>query len=279
MATITIPGMFLDGDHASRPAASAVGKGSLYACSDHDLIYQSDGSSWSTWSDVSGAGSSTAIPGWVDEFIGTTGTNDIYWDGNDLASFTTQTVTGSAAWTEAHNLVSVAVSNQTSEDDAAILIAKTINTGDAWIVGVNSNILASDSGGTTTGNASAGILFTDGTGTTANCVIGHIQNAWNDSSAPLLVGRHGTLTNHATAPWVSQVQGRGFGGWLYIKLTYQASNTFRVEFGTQGYDGLFHAFGESDISKTMTPTHVGLTGWAVNPGTAVATFGPLRKAF
>lgn len=53
---ITVPGMFLTGTHAARPAASAVGKGSLYACSDHKLIYQSNGSSWSTWIDASGSG-------------------------------------------------------------------------------------------------------------------------------------------------------------------------------------------------------------------------------
>lgn len=40
----------LVGDHASRPSASAVPKGTLYSCSTHGLIYQSDGaSSWSTW--------------------------------------------------------------------------------------------------------------------------------------------------------------------------------------------------------------------------------------
>lgn len=57
--TITIPGMFLTGTHAARPAASAVGKGSLYACSDHKLIYQSDGSSWTTWLDATGTGSAS----------------------------------------------------------------------------------------------------------------------------------------------------------------------------------------------------------------------------
>jgi hypothetical protein len=39
----------LEGDHASRPAASAVPEGTLYACSDHVKIYQSDTSSWSDW--------------------------------------------------------------------------------------------------------------------------------------------------------------------------------------------------------------------------------------
>src|SRR5688572_7046606 len=57
MAVITVPGMFLTGDHASRPAATAVGGGSLYSCSDHSLIYQSDGASWSTWATLGSVGS------------------------------------------------------------------------------------------------------------------------------------------------------------------------------------------------------------------------------
>lgn len=42
--------------HANRPAASAVPSGTLYSCDDHDLIYQSDGSSWSTWASLGGGG-------------------------------------------------------------------------------------------------------------------------------------------------------------------------------------------------------------------------------
>lgn len=49
MAVITIPGMFLTGNHAARPAATAVGSGSVYSCSTHSLIYQSDGAAWTTW--------------------------------------------------------------------------------------------------------------------------------------------------------------------------------------------------------------------------------------
>ena len=55
MATITMPGMLLTGNHAGRPAANTVGKGSLYACSTHSLVYQSDGSAWSTWLTATGA--------------------------------------------------------------------------------------------------------------------------------------------------------------------------------------------------------------------------------
>lgn len=60
MAVITIPGMFLTGTHAGRPAASSVGKGSLFACSTHSLVYQSDGSSWSTWLNAAGGAETLA---------------------------------------------------------------------------------------------------------------------------------------------------------------------------------------------------------------------------
>jgi len=48
-ALTTLQAVLQTGIHSARPAANAVGSGSLYACSTHGLIYQSDGSSWSTW--------------------------------------------------------------------------------------------------------------------------------------------------------------------------------------------------------------------------------------
>ena len=55
MATTRFIDHVLTGDQASRPAASAVPQGTLYACSTHDLIYQSDGTSaWSTWASLGG---------------------------------------------------------------------------------------------------------------------------------------------------------------------------------------------------------------------------------
>lgn len=75
MADFTLPGFMLSGDHASRPAANAVAIGTLYACSGHTTIDQSDGSNWSTWFDPTGLVGST--PG--------------------LTLLDTQTVTGSDA--------------------------------------------------------------------------------------------------------------------------------------------------------------------------------------
>lgn len=61
MSDTTVPGMFASGAHASRPAAGDVGTGALYSCTDHDLIYQSNGSSWSTWATLGTAGGITSL--------------------------------------------------------------------------------------------------------------------------------------------------------------------------------------------------------------------------
>lgn len=67
----------LTGDHASRPAASAVPEGTLYSCTDHTLIYQSDTSSWSTWIDPSGSIPSLTLPSFVAAGTSATGTGNI----------------------------------------------------------------------------------------------------------------------------------------------------------------------------------------------------------
>lgn len=54
MADTTLPGVLLAGNHAGRPAATDVATGTLYACSTHGLLYQSDGATWSTWATLGG---------------------------------------------------------------------------------------------------------------------------------------------------------------------------------------------------------------------------------
>jgi hypothetical protein len=51
----------LTGDHASLPAAADVPQGTLYACSTHLLVYQSDGvSAWTNWAVQGGGGAPSA---------------------------------------------------------------------------------------------------------------------------------------------------------------------------------------------------------------------------
>lgn len=71
MATTTLPGVLLTGNHASRPAANTVSKGTLYSCTTHSLIYQSDGSSWSTWATLGGTATEYPWHVWVVPMITT----------------------------------------------------------------------------------------------------------------------------------------------------------------------------------------------------------------
>lgn len=60
-----MPSRFIDhlltGNHASRPAAGDVPEGTLYSCTDHLIVYQSDTSTWSNYLNVGTSG----IPGTI----------------------------------------------------------------------------------------------------------------------------------------------------------------------------------------------------------------------
>lgn len=58
VAAATVPGILQTGTHAARPAATTVTQGTLYSCSTHSLVYQSDGATWSTWAAL-GTGTGT----------------------------------------------------------------------------------------------------------------------------------------------------------------------------------------------------------------------------
>ncbi len=55
-AIATLPVLLGTGIHASRPAAGDVGSGGLYSCTTHNLVYQTDGSSWTTWASLGSGG-------------------------------------------------------------------------------------------------------------------------------------------------------------------------------------------------------------------------------
>ncbi len=55
-ALATLPVLLGVGIHSARPAAADVGSGGLYSCTTHDLVYQTDGSSWTTWATLGSGG-------------------------------------------------------------------------------------------------------------------------------------------------------------------------------------------------------------------------------
>ncbi len=206
----------------------------------------------------------------------TSDADDIMWDG-DLAGLTEQTVSGTATWTEQQGVLSAVVNNTTSNDVSAVLKAVTFAIGDEWVLPV----LGLMNWDTANGSTSVGICFTDGTTTSSNIVIGHLQAANFQTGTTLAdystiaVGRHGTMTAVTTAPWVSDARGFHRQFPLFIKLKYSAANTFILTFSPDGIT--YSAFGEANISKTMTPTHVGATAWCSDAVDGIVTVGPLTK--
>lgn len=211
-----------------------------------------------------GGGGGGALPGWLSRFVGTTDATHFYWNGSDLAGFTEVTVTGSQTIAERDNTVAVLPSGIQNQDINCLLTAKTFTVGDSWAVPVKGFPPANQA-------HYLGVVFTDGTAATSNCVTAMLQ--WNNSRR---VARHGTLTAASSAPEASQTNVPSWTfDWFWLRITYQAANTFRFE---QSIDGATWQAFVSDVSKTMTPTHVGLA-WSNQgqSGTPMFTFGPLLK--
>jgi hypothetical protein len=216
----------------------------------------------STASGGGGGGS----PDWAYDKTDNADAFDIQWDGSQSAGMTTVTVTGSQTLTEKTGVLSVKFSGQGSQDHNCLLIAHSFSIGDSFAVPLRY-----------AGNAGfglAGVIFTDGTTSAANAVAAHIQQHSNEGHARVYT-RHGTLTAMGTVSAVFNQQSNQVP-WLWLRLTYQASNTFRKEISPDGIS--WSTVGIADVSKTMTPTHVGLC-WTVenSAGDGIATFGPLLK--
>jgi hypothetical protein len=191
---------------------------------------------------------------------------DIQWDGTVSAGMTTVTVSGSETLTEKTGVLSVLFSGQSAQDFNCLLAAHTFSTGDSFAVPVRY-----------VGNAGigdAGVIFTDGTTSAANGVAAHIQQHSNEGNTRVYT-RHGTLTAMGTVSTLFTYRASPLP-WLWLRLTYQAANTFRKELSPDGIS--WTTVGIADVTKTMTPTHVGVC-WSVDNTAAdgIATFGPIIK--
>lgn len=61
VAPATVPGILQYGIHSSRPLATTMAVGGLYSCTTHNLIYVSDGTSWSNWGNIGITGTLSGI--------------------------------------------------------------------------------------------------------------------------------------------------------------------------------------------------------------------------
>lgn len=195
------------------------------------------------------------------------GADDVLWNG-DLAGLTKVEPTGTATATEQAGFLSVLFSGSAASDFTCWLKPVTFAIGDQWVLptkvfGLNNHNMA-------------GLCFTDGVVAGSNIVafVAYVSSADSQLRANAF---HGTITNAGTAVLLmdGNVQLQRSEA-LYLKLGYSAANTFQHFLSPDGVS--FSRFGASDISKTMTPTHVGVCvskfGGAAD---GIASFGPLGK--
>ncbi len=195
------------------------------------------------------------------------GGDDVLWAGSNYATdFTQVTVSGSQTVIEVNGLLSVVFSGQTSGDWNPALKAHTFSIGDSFAVPIQ--VMINDGS-----LMSAGIIFTDGTASSSNGIVAHLQHNVNEDFWRTYL-RHGTLTAMSTVSTQRNVP-HGLGT-FWLRLTYQAANSFRKEYSADGFT--WSTLGISDESKTMTPTHFGV-GWTMDGDSndGLVSFGPIQK--
>lgn len=144
MTATTLPGVLLSGTHASRPAASAVASGALYAETDTGQIYQSDGAStWTAWGAVAASNPLTTKG---DLIVGGTagvqsrlgvGTNGFVLTADSAQTLGAKWVAAGGGWPPAFPSAPTLVESvawASKNDGNTMSLASTPSTGDAIFV-------------------------------------------------------------------------------------------------------------------------------------------------
>lgn len=243
MADTTLPGVLLDGTHAARPAATAVAPGTLYACSTDSLIYQSDGSAWSTWATLgSGGGGAATLPLDVapasahakdDEFAGSS--LDAKWT-NPATSTRTTTTTVANGWVtiEPSEAGSASISSK-----GGVGIRQPAPTGSFTVSAKIADGVGREGYGD--GDTRAGIFTGRLSATVKGLIFGRL---WNGGGSNLIVATWFSVYSH-TADWntfdgtqtlldlASTVTGI-----VWVRLVYDASAATMTYYYSQ--DGVFY---------------------------------------
>ena len=181
------------------------------------------------------------------------------------AAWVEVTPTGTATWTQANGVMSVAGSAQTANDLAVLikpfptLPAQTVETAARLFGPLDSYTMI-------------GLVFTDGTTVNSNAVT-NLLYASSTTGQYIASRRSGTLTNmvdNVTSQAIHAV-----GPWVHMRLNWLTINTFNVEYSPDGVS--WATLGLASLALTFTPTHAGMcfSTWGTG-NTKIGTFEYFR---
>lgn len=166
-------------------------------------------------------------------------------DGAIDAAWVEVTPTGTATWTEAQDLMSALTSGGAASDVPALV--KPFSLSAPVVIEAAVRYYARQ-----TGNGTHGLVFSDGTTDTSNCLVVGFQEA---SDGQRHIMRGGTFTALDTS-LLSEIRDyRGVFPWLHVRMTWVSADTWRAEFSP---DGVSWVSLGADQAFTLSPTHFGL---------------------
>lgn len=192
---------------------------------------------------------------------------DVWWE-NNIADFTTVTITGTQTIIEKDGFLAVEYSGQEGLDRNGVLKSHSFSVGDKFAVRIRFLGAAGQ-------YTLQGLAFTDGTAGSSNMMEVVVYTSNLDNAA--VAAHHGTLTNVSTSAWGNALKAQvPWNDGVYLRLTYSASDSFLAEASPDGIN--WTSFGNAATSKAMTPTHVGLV-WGKEGGSveSLVNFGPICK--
>ena len=272
MAATTLPALLDTGDHASRPAASAVGTGALYSCTDHNLIYQTDGSTWSTWATLGGGGGAPTTAKYLVAAADGTLSAEIVIPGVAVADRvpaspnasddefdTTDTSDPMTGWTTlqtptSHNINSTFPSHYYITKTATTASTGHVGIYKAWTPSNGDSITCklTDYAWTNANYMRGGALFIAEATPGKMMVIHWVQDTINGVYGELAVNYYTAPGTYSSAP--GAVKRDGHPAPLYLRVVYNSSTSISYYFSTTGL-----------IYKPILLAH--------NPGFTVGSFG------
>jgi hypothetical protein len=206
-------------------------------------------------------------PSWMSHLVAPLDTPLYAQEFGGSSGYTLVEPSGTTAVIEDRSVLSVRYHSQTTGHSTAFLWE--IQAGDSFAVADYLETAFQTVGITGAENSIAGVVLTDGTGTTANQVA--LWVIYAGSALPILDLRGGTLDAHGATLGQRTINNASQMPLMRLKLTRTASTSWQGEVSADGLQ--WTAFGASAVSRTITPTHWGVVVTRSGSGTEESITG------